>query len=165
MITDLSQIKHLTKKNENENFKFRSFLKSCGLSSKTIDESVKDIAKKFESLFNCKTCANCCIQISPILKNEDINRISKHLKIKTSTFIEKYLIRDEDDDLIFKSSPCPFLKDKLCSIYHYRPSDCKSYPHLHKKNFTSRTIQAINNCSICPIVFKVYEELKIRIRG
>lgn len=41
--------------------------------------------------------------------------------------------------------------------------NCISYPHLHKKDFTSRLIGVIENCSVCPIVFNVYERLKERI--
>ncbi|MBN1676299.1 MAG: hypothetical protein JXR37_34970 [Kiritimatiellae bacterium] len=41
--------------------------------------------------------------------------------------------------------------------------DCRSYPHLHKKPFVARLTQAYSNCSVCPIVYNVYEELKKRL--
>ena len=43
---------------------------------------------------------------------------------------------------------------------NYRPKDCVSYPYLLKKDFTSRLMGVIGNCSVCPIVFNVYELLK-----
>jgi hypothetical protein len=41
-----------------------------------------------------------------------------------------------------------------------RPNDCRLFPHLHKKGFVFRLIQVVENCSICPIVFNVFERLK-----
>lgn len=38
--------------------------------------------------------------------------------------------------------------------------DCVSYPYLLKKNFTSRLMVVIGDCSVCPIVFNVYKLLK-----
>jgi Fe-S-cluster containining protein len=64
------------------------------------------------------------------------------------------------DRYTFNTNPCPFLKGNNCTIHNFRPDDCRSYPHLHKKNFISRTIGVIKNCSVCPIVFNVYENLK-----
>ena len=78
--------------------------------------------------------------------------------------IRQYLVEtDTDGEYHFNTLPCPFLKNNLCSVYNFRPNDCRSYPHLHKKNFVSRTMSVVNNTSICPIVFNVYEELKSEI--
>jgi hypothetical protein len=41
--------------------------------------------------------------------------------------------------------------------------DCRSYPHLHKKDFAHRVIKVIDNCSICPIAFNVFERLKAEL--
>jgi Fe-S-cluster containining protein len=65
--------------------------------------------------------------------------------------------------MILKGKPCKFLRNKKCTIYSSRPFDCRSYPHLHKKDFTFRLFAVLNNYSVCPIVFNVYEELKVRM--
>jgi Fe-S-cluster containining protein len=52
------------------------------------------------------------------------------------------------------------LQNNLCRVYNDRPGDCRSYPHLHKRDFVFRVNQAFSNCFVCPIVFNVYEELK-----
>ena len=54
----------------------------------------------------------------------------------------------------------PLLSDNCCTVYDHRPDDCRSYPHLHKDEFVFRLIQAVENCSVCPIVFNVFERLK-----
>jgi Fe-S-cluster containining protein len=78
--------------------------------------------------------------------------------------MEKYLeAHEEPGKFIFKKPPCPFLADNLCSNYEFRPKDCKSFPHLQKKDFVFRLWSVVENCSICPIVFNVYEYLKDRL--
>jgi len=57
---------------------------------------------------NCLDCAACCKNYSPRFKTPDIKRISKHLRLKESDFIEKYLRLDEDGDYVVKSKPCSF---------------------------------------------------------
>jgi hypothetical protein len=61
---------------------------------------------------------------------------------------------------VYRSRPCPVLQDNLCTVYDHRPGDCRSYPHLHKREFVFRMNQAFSNCFVCPIVFNVYEGLK-----
>ncbi|MFZ4394680.1 MAG: YkgJ family cysteine cluster protein [Kiritimatiellia bacterium] len=69
----------------------------------------------------------------------------------------------EDGDLTFNRRPCPFLSENRCRVYEHRPDTCRSYPHLQKKEFVFRLTQAVGNCSVCPIVFNVYERLKTEL--
>ncbi|MBW2608683.1 MAG: YkgJ family cysteine cluster protein, partial [Deltaproteobacteria bacterium] len=79
-------------------------------------------------------------------------------------FRKRYLANGEEaGEFIFKEKPCPFLKNNLCSHYNYRPQACRSYPHLHKNNIVFRLIGVIQNSSVCPIVFNVYEYLKAEL--
>jgi Fe-S-cluster containining protein len=83
--------------------------------------------------------------------------------MKPDEFQQKYLLHEEEEDgFCFQETPCPFLHGNLCCVYDQRPRDCRSYPHLQKKDFVSRLMQAVSNYSVCPIVFNVYEELKVR---
>src|SRR5258708_30270982 len=61
------------------------------------------------SKIDCLQCANCCKNFSPRFKTPDIKRISKHLKMRESEFIDKYLLVDGDGDFVAKTKPCPFL--------------------------------------------------------
>ena len=58
-----------------------------------------------------------------------------------------------------------FLNDNKCTQYDSRPVNCALYPHLHKKDFVFRLIGVVNNYSICPIVFNVYEALKNKLKS
>jgi Fe-S-cluster containining protein len=79
--------------------------------------------------------------------------------------VSRFVEKDKFEDTKYlKDSPCKYLVDKVCMIYVDRPEDCKSYPHTHKRNFISRTLGMIENYGICPIVYNVYENLKVELR-
>ena len=80
-------------------------------------------------------------------------------------FSATYVETDDDGKKRFNQIPCPFLHCNKCIYYESRPADCTSYPHLHKKEFVFRLIGVINNYSICPIVFNVYEELRYKLKS
>ena len=158
METDLKKIASLSKFNQDENWEFRTFLK--GFDDKEIDSIVHEINQQVSSKIDCMSCGNCCKIIRPTLNDKEIDRLSKSLKIDTKEFEARYLEKDESDAKIFNQLPCPFFKDNKCTQYETRPKDCVSFPHLHKNDFVFRLIGIIENSSICPIVFNVYEELK-----
>lgn len=159
--TDINEIKKLSKIKEDENWRFRSFLKRCNIPFKKIDSSVHRLYREISSQVDCKTCANCCKEVHPVLDQKDIEKFSKGLGISAVQFKDQYLVKEQDSEkFVFKKEPCPFLKDNLCLYYEYCPKDCMSYPHLHKSDFVFRLINVLHNCSVCPIVFNVYEYLK-----
>ena len=163
METDLIKIGNLAKQREDENWTFRTFLK--GYDIKNLDTIVRNLFKQVSEAIDCTACGNCCKAMQPILKKKDINKLSKTLNITPDQFIAKYVDKDKDGDNILNQIPCPFLNDNKCTLYDARPVDCSSYPHLHKKDFVFRLIGVINNYSICPIVFNVYEALKNQLKS
>lgn len=114
------------------------------------------------SKIDCLQCANCCKNYSPRFKTPDIKRISKHLKMRESEFIEKYLRVDEDGDFVTNTKPCPFLgADNYCSIYASRPSDCHRFPYTDEDVIIKRQELTIKNSSFCPITYYVLEKLMV----
>jgi len=105
---------------------------------------------------DCLSCANCCKTTSPIFRDADIRRISKHLRIKEGKFISDYLRMDEEQDYVLKSSPCSFLdNDNSCSIYDVRPLACREYPHTDRKNMFQVLEITAENSLICPAVARI----------
>jgi len=118
----------------------------------------------FEKI-DCLQCAACCKTYSPRFKTPDVKRISKHLGMKESTFIESYLRVDEDGDFVVKASPCPFLgDDNACSIYDVRPSDCARFPYTDEDVIIKRQNLTLKNASFCPITFFVLEKLEQQLK-
>jgi Fe-S-cluster containining protein len=105
---------------------------------------------------DCLSCGNCCKTTSPIFRDADIRRISKHLRIKEGKFISDYLRMDEEQDYVLKSSPCSFLdNDNSCSIYDVRPLACREYPHTDRKNMFQVLEITAENSLICPAVARI----------
>jgi Fe-S-cluster containining protein len=112
------------------------------------------------SKVDCLQCANCCKNYSPLFKTPDIKRISRHLRMKESVFIDTYLRLDEEGDYVVKSTPCPFLgADNYCSIYEQRPSDCERFPYTDEDVLLKRPQLTLKNASFCPAVYYVMEKL------
>ena len=124
---------------------------------------LKQLPQLHEEAFekvDCLQCAACCKNYSPRFKTPDVKRISKHLRMKESEFIDAYLNVDEEGDFVVKSSPCPFLgADNFCSIYDVRPSDCSRFPYTDEDVLIKRQKLTLKNASFCPIVFYVLERL------
>ena len=113
----------------------------------------------FEKI-DCLNCATCCKNYSPRFKTPDIKRISKHLRMRESVFIDTYLTLDEDGDYVVKRTPCAFLGlDNKCSIYEVRPSDCSRFPYTDEDVLFKRKNITLKNVEFCPIVFYVLEKL------
>ena len=163
--TDLKHIEQMGKVKDDENVEFRTFLKTHDMSTKELDAVVHQIAAEVSAQIDCTKCANCCKKIHPTLEKDDIAEFALGLNVSTPKFTGTYLkLHDKISETYeFNGLPCPFLQDDRCSNYEHRPKDCRSYPHLHKDNFTSRLWGVISNYSICPIVFNTYEQLKAEL--
>lgn len=110
---------------------------------------------------DCLACANCCKTTSPIVLQEDMDRLAARLKINTGLFIQKYLEMDEDGDFVFTSAPCPFLgTDNYCSVYEDRPKACREYPHTNRKRMHEILDLTYKNSQICPAVHLILKKLQ-----
>ena len=126
----------------------------------TVLKQLPELHEEAFSKVDCLQCANCCKNYSPRFKTPDIKRISKHLKMRESDFIETYLKVDEEGDFVVKSLPCPFLgADNFCSIYDQRPSDCRRFPYTDEDIIIKRQQLTLKNSSFCPITYYVLEKL------
>lgn len=114
---------------------------------------------------DCLTCANCCKTTGPLFTDKDIQRISKHFRMKEFDFIKTYLRVDEDKDYVLQETPCTFLgADNYCSIYEVRPKACREFPHTDRKKFQQISKLTLENVKMCPAAFNIVEEMKKRIK-
>lgn len=157
---DIEKVEKLGKLREDENFKFRAFLK--GQDPDSIDKIVHRLNIEISNQIDCTACGNCCMKLKPCITEKDIKKLSHRLNLNPQQIKDDYIEIDEGVQY-FRNIPCSFLKDKKCTVYNDRPEDCASYPHLHKKLFISRLWGVIDNYSICPIVFNVFEKLKTEL--
>jgi hypothetical protein len=151
-------LKNWEKKSSDNQKKYKNFLKR--VDKNKVLKQLPDLHEEAFEKIDCLSCANCCRNYSPRFKTPDIKRISKHLKMKEGTFIEKYLRVDEDGDFVTKTSPCPFLgEDNFCLIYENRPSDCHRFPYTDEDVIFKRPAITLKNSTFCPAVYFVLEKL------
>ncbi len=150
--------KHWEKKAADQYKTYARFLQKSDKNK--ILKRLPDLHEEAFAQIDCLNCAACCKNYSPRFKTPDIKRISKHLKIKESAFIDAYLKLDEDGDYVTKQNPCPFLgNDNRCSIYNQRPSDCERFPYTDEDVLINRSKITLKNSTFCPAVFYVMERL------
>jgi Fe-S-cluster containining protein len=161
---DLVQIRKLAQGKENENWKFRQWVKGeCDLQSEEIDSLVFETTRRVWAGIDCTSCANCCREVKPSFSEKEVSRLARRLGMERPKFIERYLEGTETgskNPWQTRTTPCPFLKDNRCSVYEDRPGECSGYPYLYEPGFVSRTIAMIERTSTCPIVYQVMEDLK-----
>lgn len=156
----LEQLPKLAEQAKKENKKY--FLNLKKRTPKNLDYVMHELhTNEFEKT-DCLDCGNCCKTTSPIFTDKDIERISKHFKMKVVDFTQQYLQRDADNFMVLKTAPCSFLdeSDNTCSIYDVRPKACSEYPHTDRRKFIQITDLTIANTFICPAAYNIVENLK-----
>ena len=89
MEKQLQELPELAKEKYVENKKYFAKLKKR--TPKRLDLMMQDLHDKEFKKTDCLACGNCCKTSSPIFTGKDIQRISKHLKMKVVHFISQYL--------------------------------------------------------------------------
>jgi Fe-S-cluster containining protein len=119
--------------------------------------------------FECQSSGNCCVSHGEygyvFLTETDQQLIAKSLRLKVAQFREQYC-RLIDGYWALKENPkgpeCLFLKEKRCSIYKERPTQCRTWPFW--PNVMSAKAWSKNVENFCPGVgqggFYLAEEIE-----
>lgn len=159
----INNLPKLAKDKHKENKIFFSKLKKKP--PKQLDYLMQELHEDEFKRTDCLECANCCKTTGPLFTDKDINRISKHFRLKSQQFISEYLRIDEDNDYVLQNVPCNFLgPDNHCSIYQIRPKACREFPHTDRKKFQQISSLTLKNVTICPAAFNIVEVMKQRIK-
>ena len=95
--------------------------------------------------FECQSSGNCCVSRDSYgyvyLSMDDLKRFSKYFNITVKDFKLQYC-QTTDGFIHLKekknlNGKCIFLKNKRCTVYESRPSQCKTWPfwneNMHAK--------------------------------
>lgn len=155
----LRELPKKAQEKQTENKKFFTKLKKKP--PKKLDYVMQELHEEVFQKTDCLECANCCKTTGPLFTNADIERISKHLRLKPQQFIATYLRVDEENDYVLQQVPCSFLgSDNYCSIYNVRPKACREFPHTDRKKFQQIAHLTMKNVAICPAAYDIVEKMK-----
>ena len=158
-MTSLDKFYNESKFREKDNKAFYNRLKARP--PKNLDLHFHQLHEEVFEKTDCLSCANCCKTTSPIFYDRDVERAAKALRMKPGAFTEKYLRLDEDNDMVLKTAPCPFLDGQnYCSIYADRPAACREYPHTDRKKMYQVLDLTFKNTLVCPAVLKITDRLR-----
>jgi Fe-S-cluster containining protein len=154
---DLHQFRANVRKRHVENKKF--FDKIQKKRPSDLDDNILKLDEEVFQKINCLDCGNCCKTTPSMINRRDVDRISKYLGMSAGDFSEKYVTLDDDDDMVYKITPCVFLDDdNSCKIYDVRPKACRQYPHTGEDNVSIKVMR--QNVAVCPAVYEITEKLK-----
>ena len=155
------KMKTEAKKKENENFKFRSYLKGHA-DEDELDEQFLRLHKELFADYDCRKCRNCCKMYKGSIPAEDIDRDAQCLGVTPEQFVDVYLEKEEYDmNYQTKHKPCDFLQeDGYCKLGDCKPDSCKKYPYTDQPERLSSLLSVLDVIEICPVAFEIFERLK-----
>ena len=153
-----AKLKATAKLYEDENFKFRQFLKNRADPNK-LDEQFTALHNELFADYDCCQCHNCCEHYSVELTDEDAERIAAFLGLSKEAFIQKHT-QNADDGYEIKP-PCPFLeRDGKCCIQQCKPDECRGYPYTDQSDRIASLYGVMEFAEVCPVVFEIVQRLK-----
>lgn len=152
------QLRKTAKRMEDENLRFRTFLK-IHADEEELDRQFLELHRELFADFDCRKCANCCRKYSTTLQDEEITSISAFLGMERQNFVEEYLTEGEEG--LELAAPCRFLGDDgKCAIQDCKPEECRGFPYTDRPERLHSLFSILSNAEVCPVVFEMLERLK-----
>jgi uncharacterized protein len=126
-----------------------------------VDAQVHLLNQQIEPQIDCTQCGRCCKNLMINVSETEAEQLANHLAMDTPSFKNKYIETGESGMMIVNSIPCHFLKGTVCTVYQHRFDGCRTFPGLHLPNFQQRLFAMQMHYTMCPIIFNVWEGLKI----
>jgi len=146
------------KKRENENLRFRSFLKNHA-DEDELDRYFLELHKELFAGYDCCKCGNCCRAFSTALSDKEITAIAKSLSLERQEFITRFLVEGMGGWEL--PAPCWFLGvDGKCQIQDCKPVECKGFPYTDRPERLWSLYSILSSAEVCPVVFEILERLK-----
>ena len=152
------KVKEFARERENENMKFRAFLKNNADCSK-LDEQFSELHNELFAGYGCRKCNNCCRAYNATVQESEVTAMAAHLGLTKQDFIEKYLISSVEEYEI--KAPCCFLNENgECILQEFKPIGCKDFPYTNKPDRIWSLLGLVSFAEECPVVFEMLERLK-----
>lgn len=158
MMIEPSKVKAAAKAREDENLKFRSFLKNRA-DEDNLDRQFLKLHNELFSGYDCCKCNNCCRAYGTTVQEYEFAPIAGFLGVTEEEFAKEYLFQGAEGYEL--KGPCKFLnEDGKCAIYECRPEECRDFPYTDKPGRLWSLYGVLEFAGECPIVFEILERLK-----
>lgn len=154
-----SKLIDIARRYEDENIKFRTFLKNRA-DPDELDRQFSALHNELFSEYDCCACNNCCRQYDVTLSDEDTERIAGFLGLSEQNFIQTCIQKSDGEHTI--KPPCPFLEqDGKCRVQSCKPAECRGYPYTDQPDRIASLRGVIEFAEVCPVVFEIVQRLKL----
>jgi len=143
---------------EEENDHFLQFVKRQD--SVITDQLAHETNDKVSAAIDCTQCGNCCKTLVINVTDEEVVQLGEDLHLPQAEIQERYIETSLAGKHFINTVPCAFLANSICTIYPYRFTECRDFPHLHKSGFKERLLGTLLHYGRCPIIYNVVEEMK-----
>ncbi len=148
------------KQKEEENYEFRTFLKSHA-DPEELDKQFLKLHNELFPSYDCNSCRNCCKQYRGNLSEEEIVQCAEKFNTSPDAFKAKYLHRNQEGTYDTNHLPCDFLQeDGSCLLGDCKPVNCAEFPFTARPDRWSSLLGIISNASVCPVLYEMIERLK-----
>lgn len=160
MITP-EEVAKRSKGKEDENLRFRSYLKGHAEEEK-LDEQFFRLHKELFDGYDCSKCRNCCKMYHCSIPTEDLGKTALALHITKEQLIEYFLRCNEiTGDYETKHMPCDFLtEENSCRLGEARPESCRDYPYTNCPDRLGSLYSMLGAVEVCPVAYEIWERLK-----
>lgn len=148
-------------KKENENLRFRTFLKS-NADEEELDRQFSELHTALFENYDCSRCRNCCKVYHAEFMPDELQTAAEYLKMDESQFFQTYLKKAETEEkFLSKNVPCDFFqKDGNCKLGEYKPDSCKKYPYTDQPERLYSLYSMLDVIQVCPVAYEIWEQLK-----
>lgn len=149
------------KKRENENLRFRTFLK-CNADEEELDRQFRELHNELFATYDCNRCRNCCKMYHGVIPEQDLQQDAGYLGMQVEEFCNKYLDNElRDGNYQTKHMPCDFLSaEGKCVLGECRPDSCKKFPYTDQPDRLHSLYSVLDVIEVCPVAFEIFERLK-----
>lgn len=155
------KVQEEAKRLEDENYRFRSYLKSHA-EEEELDERFLRLHNELFADYDCGKCRNCCKMYKATLEEQELMEAAKVLDMGREQVIEDFLVFNEiESNYETKHKPCDFLKKNgECRLGEARPDNCKDYPYTNRPERLHSLYAVLDVITVCPVAFEINERLK-----